>query len=397
MEPSRTTRPIAALALSLLLTLGACRNADSEARQGIALPIVPNADGASGCSGATPILASMATAVDLAGFVLGPASQVAAARGAELLYVTGADATLAVVDVTDPDAPVVTTLVGPGTVATLLAGSGAAVVPELSGLAVLSGELLVVMEHAANVLLAVDRLVPDQVALLAGLPSAVPGFADGPALPAPVAARFNFDRPSMVVPVERPGGTKDLFVADSGNHAIRRVSAGAVRTLVGDGLPQTLDGHLGEARLDTPVGLVASCTNSLLVVEVGSFGGGHVLRRLGLQSFGPFAELDGELVRVLGVPGESASLEGGAAHARLAAPRALVSSAEGTVYWVDSATGVLRRLEEGAADCPLSADCAEAALAPSSTPGSVVSLALTDSGALYLLDADAGALSRLAP
>lgn len=397
MEPSRTTRPLAALALPLLLALGACRNADSEARQGITLPIVPNADGASGCSGATPTLGAAPTAVDLGGFALGPASQVAAARGSELLYVTGADATVAVIDVSDPDLPVVTTLVGPGAVATLLADAGAAVVPELSGLAVLSGELLVVMEHAANVLLAVDRLVPDQVALLAGLPSAVPGFADGPALPAPVAARFNFDRPSMVVPVERPGGAKDLFVADSGNHAIRRVSAGAVRTLFGDGLPQTLDGRLGEARLDTPVGLVATCTNSLLVVEAGSFGGGHVLRRMGLATFGPFAELDGELLTVLGVAGESATLEGGAGEARLASPSALLGDAAGAAWWIDSATGVLRRLVEGAADCPLGVDCAEASLAPSSTPGGVASLALTDAGVLYLLDAQAGALLRLAP
>src|SRR5690606_5079553 len=107
----QAARRTSALVLPLILALGACRNADSEARQGIQLAIVPNADGSSGCSGAAPTFGAPPTPVDLAGFVLGPASQVAAARGAELLYVTGADATVAVIDVGDPDLPVVTTLV----------------------------------------------------------------------------------------------------------------------------------------------------------------------------------------------------------------------------------------------------------------------------------------------
>lgn len=389
-----------AAALALSLALAACRNAESGGGGGgIGLPIVPNADGSSGCNGPQPTLVppQVATPVDLAGFVLGPASQVAAARDAQVLYVTGADASLAVIDVSDPDAPLVTTLVSPGTVATLLLDLGVTQAPELSGLAVLSGELLVVMEHSANVLLSVDRLAPDQVALLAGLPSAVPGFADGPTLPNPLAARFSFDRPSMVVPVERQGGGKQIFVADSGNHAIRLVSGGQVSTLFGDGLPQTLDGRLGEARLDTPVGLVATCTNSLLVTEAGAFGDGHVLRRLGLQSFGPFATLDGELLTILGQSGVSETLAGGKNTARLASPMAPATSAGGPVFWIDAATGVLRRFEQGQADCPLELDCAAALATPSFTPGGVHSLALLDSGALYVLDADAGSLLRVTP
>lgn len=388
-----------ALLLAALLLFG-CRDADSVvAPSGIALPIVPNLDGSSGCVGPDPAFDPLPVpaAVDLGGFALSALSQVAAARGAELLYVSGADGAVAQVDLSDPDAPLVTVLVAPGVVADLLLDLGVALVPALSGLAVVSPELLVVMEHASNVLLAVDRLAPDGVALLAGLPSAVPGFADGPALPSPVAARFGFAAASAVVPVERAGGGKELYVADSGNHAIRLVAAGQVRTVVGDGLPQTLDGGLSSARLDGPVGLVATCTNALLVSEAGEFGGGHVLRRLGLLDFGPFLGRDGELVTLLGLAGVEQTLAGGPGQARLAAPRALATSAEGALLWIDAGTGVLRRFAHGLADCPLAADCESAVAAPSFTPGAVLSLALTDSGTLYVLDAEAQVLWRIEP
>ena len=80
----------------------------------------------------------------------------------------------------------------PGDVATFLATLGVNDPPELSGLTVLDATDLVVMEHAANVLLTVDRITPSTIGLYAGQPNATPGFADG------FPARFAFTAPSQV-------------------------------------------------------------------------------------------------------------------------------------------------------------------------------------------------------
>ena len=98
--------------------------------------------------------------------------------------------------------------------------------------------------------------------------------------------------------------------------------------------------------------------------------------------------------------GTSDTIQGIDTAAHLAAPAAPVSTNEGLVFWVDSASGILRRydLSTGLSDCPMFADCAAAVLAGGSfTNGGGFSLALTSSGVLYVLDGNAATLFRVDP
>jgi hypothetical protein len=79
------------------------------------------------------------------------------------------------------------------------------------------------------------------------------------------------------------------------------------------------------------------------------------------------------------------------------APSSPFTTQGGDVYWVDTGSGVLRRLRDGTCDCPLASDCAAAIATPSFAPGDEVSLTETDAGVLYALDATAAVLYRISP
>jgi hypothetical protein len=98
--------------------------------------------------------------------------------------------------------------------------------------------------------------------------------------------------------------------------------------------------------------------------------------------------------------GTPATLGGNGTLAQVAAPRSPLATSEEDTYWVDSASGVLRRLRgaQDAVDCPLWDDC-DAAVAGGGdfTPGGLHSLTQTPAGVLYVLDADVGELRRVTP
>jgi hypothetical protein len=392
IRPSAPALPLLAAAL---LAVTACREGSTVGGSGSA-SLPPAADGAHGCNGAAQTFTppQVPTAVDLTGLTLalGPRSHVAAAQGSETLYVTGAGATISALDVSAGTPPPETVLVSAGVVDALLATMGTFPPADLSGVAVLDATYLVVVEHASHTILLVDTTTPDTVMFFAGLPIASPGYADGVDL----AARFAFTSPAQLCP------TADgrVLVADPGNHAIRVVEDGFVATIAGLGTPVHSDGLLAAAGFDTPVGVAASCNNDLLVTELGLVGlGGHRLRALDIGDPSIFGGFDGT-ARTLAGDGTAATTGGVDTAASLAAPVGPASTADGDVYWLDSATGILRRyvFGTGVSDCPLFADCATAAGGPANfTPGGTFSLALTDADVLYVLDAAAGQLRRVTP
>jgi DNA-binding beta-propeller fold protein YncE len=102
----------------------------------------------------------------------------------------------------------------------------------------------------------IRRIGPDgAVTTLAG---STEGFADGTGS----AARFH--TPSAVA--VGPDGA--LYVADTGNHAIRKVTLdGVVTTLAGDGRPGWSDGGPRSARFNGPIGLTVDATGRVFVAD----------------------------------------------------------------------------------------------------------------------------------
>jgi hypothetical protein len=89
--------------------------------------------------------------------------------------------------------------------------------------------------------------------------------------------------------------------------------------------------------------------------------------------------------------------------ARVAEPSGPQSASGGDLYWVDAATGVLRRQSGvgGAADCPLApgGDCSQPSqfCMPGSadfTPGASFSTAISADGELYVLQSGTTLLRR---
>jgi sugar lactone lactonase YvrE len=102
----------------------------------------------------------------------------------------------------------------------------------------------------------IRRIGPDgKVITFAG---ASAGFADGP------GARAAFDTPSALA-IDRLG---NLYVADTGNNAIRKVAPdGNVSTLAGGGEPGYLDGVGRAARFNGPVGVAVDREGNVYVAD----------------------------------------------------------------------------------------------------------------------------------
>ena len=386
----------------LLLLAGslaaACRNSHNDGTTGIKL--VPSSFGANGCTGPNQTFTPGQTRTPLAltTLVIGPYSQVTAAGNSDTLYVSGANATVVAIDVSGA-APVEAEILAAGQVAALLSGVGIGAAPELSGLCVVDADSLLAIEHASNTILHLDRTGASAPEFYAGLPSTLGGFADGTSLAVPNLgqARFDFQAPCQLISSDPL--VPLVFVADIGNHAIRRIASGFVDTIGGSGTPFFADGDLQTSGFDSPSGLSVTCSGTLLVSETGAGGGGgHRLRQilLGQQTF--FGQ-EGDVVTRAG-NGSNATIQGDNESASLAAPRSPLSTAQGETYWIDANTGILRRMQgaDDSCDCPLWTDCASAVSAGGDfTPGGVLSLTQTPSGLLFVLDADAGQLWRITP
>ncbi|MSR62347.1 MAG: hypothetical protein EXS08_07880 [Planctomycetes bacterium] len=378
------------LAWTLLsLALSSCRKG-SDNQSGSFIPVLPSSAGTQGCGPSAPVPGSLTPV--FASAAIGPLSQIAAASDAETLYLTGADGSIHELVFPGPTDSV---LVAAGVIENqLLVPAGILAPAELSGITVFDAQFLIVAEHASNTLLSVRRDVPDSVALLAGLPLAVGGYADGVG----GAIRFHFTEP---VPLLASAfGT--VYVGDTENHAIRLVAVAgipAAATLLGTGAPGNDTGALVSTQLDTPSGIATNCAGELLVLESGLAGvAGRRLLSLAVGGVSIFTGFDGSSL-VLAGDGTDASTQGVDTAAQLGTPQGLVATQDGLLYWVDAKEGVLRRYDvsSGLSDCPLFADCAAAVTAGGSFSGTHFSLALGASGSVYVLEADAGALQRVDP
>ncbi|WP_093304022.1 NHL repeat-containing protein [Pseudoxanthomonas sp. CF385] len=202
----------------------------------------------------------------------------------------------------------------------------------------------------------IRRIAPDgTVSTLAG---GIEGFSDGTGS----AAAFN--TPSALA----RDLDDNLYVADTGNHAIRRITPqGVVTTIAGTGEPGYRDGPGAQAQFNGPVGVAVDGRGRILV-----------------------ADTYNDRVRVIGRDGQVTTLAGGetpgfldgtGTQARFDTPTAVAVDATGIVWVADLRNDAIRRIEPhgGVSTLPLRPDSAT-----TMGPRRPLGLALTHDGNLYV-------------
>ena len=197
------------------------------------------------------------------------------------------------------------------------------------------------------------------------------GFADGQG----DAAAFH--TPSAVA-LDHEG---NLYVADTGNHAVRKVAPdGTVTTLAGDGTPGYLDGAGRAARFNGPVGIAVDDAGVVYVADTYN----DRIRRIAP---------DGAVTTLAG-NGKPGLLDGAPLEAAFDTPSALAAGRDGTLYVADTGNHAVRRVKpDGTVDTlavPLEGEVRPALRRPTG-------LALTRDGYLYIAAGSGGRILQLTP
>jgi sugar lactone lactonase YvrE len=124
----------------------------------------------------------------------------------------------------------------------------------------------------------------------------------------------------------------NLFIADSRNHVIRKISAnGIVSTFAGQaGTPGKNDGS-SAASFDSPSGIAISASGDLYISDTGN----HTIRRITPA---------GVVTTVAGMAGQSGFADGAGTTARFNSPLGLAVAANGTVFIADSGNHIVRAI-----------------------------------------------------
>ncbi|HEX6100627.1 MAG TPA: NHL repeat-containing protein [Thermoanaerobaculia bacterium] len=126
----------------------------------------------------------------------------------------------------------------------------------------------------------------------------------------------------------------NLWVADTGNHVIRKVTpAGDVVTIAGEpGVAGFADGQGSAARFRFPAGIAVDPVSGTIWI---SDKDNHVIRRM---------TPSGAVTTIAGQPGVAGSADAQGSAARFAYPRGLAVDASGGVYVADTQNQVIRRV-----------------------------------------------------
>jgi len=135
-----------------------------------------------------------------------------------------------------------------------------------------------------------------------------------------------------------PGGIAfdavgDLFVADTANHTIRKISpAGLVSTLAGEaGVPGHSDGIAGVAHFSSPTAITLAPDGNLFVADTGN----HLIRKI---------TPDGLVSTFAGTAETPGASDGGPGVARFNAPKALATDDTGMLFIADSGNHLIRTI-----------------------------------------------------
>ncbi len=197
------------------------------------------------------------------------------------------------------------------------------------------------------------------------------GYADGKG----AAAMFN--TPSAIA-LDHQG---NLYVADTGNHAIRKVAPdGTVTTLAGDGQPGYADGQGKAARFDGPVGLAVDDAGVVFVADTYN----DRIRRIAP---------DGTVTTVAG-SGQPGDADGAAPASGFDTPSGIAVAADGTLFVADTGNHAVRRIDKAG-------NVTTIAVPPKGerrpTLRRPVGIAVTRDGYVYVSSGAGGRILQLAP
>ena len=169
----------------------------------------------------------------------------------------------------------------------------------------------------------IRKITPAGVVTTVGGLAGTPGASDGNA----TTARFNFPEG---LAIDRAG---NLFIADAGNHTVRRISAtGLVATFVGrPGVPGSANGSSTTATFAFPSAITFDGTGSLIVADTGN----HTLRRVAA---------DGIVSTFVGAAGSPGASNGTGNSARFNTPTGLAVDGAGNLYVADTGNHIIRKV-----------------------------------------------------
>lgn len=205
------------------------------------------------------------------------------------------------------------------------------------------------------------------------------------------------DGPALEARFSEPAGLAadaegNVFVADFGNHAIRKVSPdGSVATFAGSGQPGLKDGQGTEAEFNGPTSVAIDRAGRVFVADTGN----HRIRVI---------EPDGTVTTLAGSGpsglGRGTFADGPAATARFNLPKGIAVDAEGNVFVADTDnlrirvirnTGIVETYagtgDIGSADGPRL----------KATLGHIQQIALDEQGGLWIADQSNRLLRRITP
>jgi len=132
-----------------------------------------------------------------------------------------------------------------------------------------------------------------------------------------------------------PGGVAldasgNIYVADTGNNLIRRVSPlGVVTTIAGSGTPGTADGTGTGAQFNNPTGIAVDSSGNFIIADTGS----HTIRKM---------TPGGVVTTIAGLSGFSGSQDG--ANPLFNRPQGIATDASGNIYVADTSNHTLRKI-----------------------------------------------------
>jgi sugar lactone lactonase YvrE len=206
------------------------------------------------------------------------------------------------------------------------------------------------------------------------------GSADG------IGEGARFNRPYGVA----VDSGKNVYVADTGNNTIRRISqAGVVTTIAGAaGLPGAIDGPGTDARFSAPQRVICDSRGTLYVSDSGN----HVIRKISPQ---------GVVTTLAGLAYSPGSADGAGNQARFNNPRGLAVDPSGNVYVADSGNYAIRRITPSGIVTTLAGLAGTYGSADGVGPNARFILpsgvALDSAGILYVADPGNYAIRKVAP